>query len=50
MNDHDDVSDLCAPYEDPTAYSPPSACPCRDCDPDFYIDPAELEAGRPDRW
>lgn len=24
-------------------------CGCRHCDPDFYIDPAECEAGRPDR-
>ena len=24
----------------------PEKCGCRDCDPDFYIDPAELEAGR----
>ena len=26
----------------------PSTCGCRDCDPDFYFDPAERDAGRPD--
>ena len=30
----------------------PETCGCRECDPDFYIDPAERDAGRPDpeRW
>ncbi len=30
----------------------PPTCGCRDCDPDFYFDPAERDAGRPDpeRW
>ena len=26
----------------------PSSCGCRECDPDFYFDPAERDAGRPD--
>jgi hypothetical protein len=30
----------------------PMICGCRECDPDFYFDPAERDAGRPDpeRW
>jgi hypothetical protein len=30
----------------------PPTCGCRDCDPDFYFDPAERDAGCPDpeRW
>lgn len=30
----------------------PMTCGCRECDPDFYFDPAERDAGRPDpeRW
>lgn len=26
----------------------PPSCGCRECDPDFYFDPAERDAGRPD--
>ena len=26
----------------------PPRCGCRGCDPDFYFDPAERDAGRPD--
>jgi hypothetical protein len=26
----------------------PPSCGCRGCDPDFYFDPAERDAGRPD--
>jgi hypothetical protein len=34
-------------HED-TSEEHPQGCGCRDCDPDFYTDPAERDAGRRD--
>lgn len=49
MPDHD-FTPIALDAED-IALEHPRHCPCRECDPDGYFDPAELDAGRPgERW
>lgn len=44
MYESDDFDRL----EEYVTFDHPHTCGCRECDPDFYFDPAERDAGRPD--